>query len=240
MLPPRQRVKSCPTCRGEVEHLPTPVYVIKDLVHAIAAKLTLDGGAAPMEPEPEGPEPWKGIFEAGEVRRRGMRDHEDGVDRCGERPSSALFRIYEHPLTWFCLFSLCCAVECGHEILDGSCTNCGANYLEHDDSDGEFEADDLVGFLYGNGDDIGEPGPQFEFQEDDDDHEESDLDPDLRSDFDEDDRLTDDGFLVGDDEVEPSGSETEDGSEFEGDELVSGGSLFPPPHSISRASESDI
>ena len=53
-------------------------------MHAIAPKLTLDGGGAAVQPEPEGPEPWKGIFEDGEVRRRGMRDEEDGVERCGQ------------------------------------------------------------------------------------------------------------------------------------------------------------
>ena len=53
-------------------------------MHAIAPKLTLDGGGAAVQPEPEGAEPWKGIFEDGEVRRRGMRDEEDGVERCGQ------------------------------------------------------------------------------------------------------------------------------------------------------------
>lgn len=106
------------------------------------------------------------------------------------------------------------AVECGYEVLDGSCINCGANYLDHDDSDGEFAADDLVGFIYGNGVDNGGVGPDFEFDDLD-----EEVDPDLRSDLDDADQLTDDGFIVGDDEVEESVWDSEEGSDFEGEDL---------------------
>ena len=114
-------------------------------------------------------------------------------------------------------------VECGYEILDGECVNCGAAYLENDDSDGEFQADDLVGFIYGNGVDNGGVGPEFEFEDDEDDDEGDDVELDLNGDYDdEEDRYDEeDDFLVRDDEVEASGTETDEGSELEGDDLVS-------------------
>lgn len=119
-------------------------------------------------------------------------------------------------------------VECGHEIDDGYCTNCGAEYLVEDESDGELEAEDLVGYLYGDGQDDGDDGPQFEFE----DGSES------GSDGPGSDRgsvLTDDGFLVDDDETILDGTDSEQDEESaeEGGGLVSRVASSPPFRALS-------
>jgi len=162
-----------------------------------------------------------------------MRDEEDGVERCGEcffPPSSSpsASRSYRPHLTddllrfLFFVRSLLNPVDCGYEINDGSCVNCGAVYLENDDSDGSLEADDLVGFLYGDGQDHAEDdGPGFEFGDESDEGES------------EEGSVLTDGFLVDDEEVLIlSGSDSEEEEEGDGDELVRS-FLFSRPKEVS-------
>lgn len=88
-LPPARQPKHCPSCRGPVRAAPTPVFLVKDLVHSIGPTLRVLDGEDPSRSAPRDVstdrDVWAGLFEgreAGLGRPLPVWDDSDGAWRC--------------------------------------------------------------------------------------------------------------------------------------------------------------
>lgn len=189
-----RKEKTCPHCRAVVSEAPVESWAVKDTVghlfsrFDVIAKQLYPGHERPAGgstvPGPSA-EAWNGVFKPAPKKRNGLairlRADENNAEGAEERNGvegegeNALGFWDEEDDVWRCS-------ECLHEIWEGTCSECGRQYIGHAntaDGDGWFTEDEVAGGLWfdhgldgdWHDEDANIGDDRFEDPDDDDDHE---------------------------------------------------------------------